>query len=460
MSVSWIPVIVAPFKKDNEKEISISLSKALMNRLGIEKKHKLHLCIGKKTKKIHIHVKESLFDEIHFSRMLLTEFRLPVQPFKLVAGYSQKKQILYLGPVVALVNDFHLDHSDEPHFGSIHAFCHELHQRIAETGGLFYIFHYKDFSETGCIGYSFEDGKWISSLHPLPDVIYNRIHSRKMEHAPGFKAFRSTIEKLDITFFNDRFLSKWEINQCLADECLLHPHIPETHLFSQKNLEDLLQKYSTVYIKPVHGSQGRNIFKLEKEETNIIWQTSQDPDSAKKAKKAAFADIFNELKPLLRNQIYIVQQGISLLEFQNRTMDFRVLVHKKQNRLWEVTSLVARISAEQQFVSNIAKGGEIMKPHMALVSCFSNDKAMELLSRIKELSIFAADAVSKKTKGLMGELGIDIGLDPDGKPWIIEVNSKPSKNSEDTPLKIRPSAKAIIQFCTKLAFDGAAELEE
>ena len=43
---------------------------------------------------------------------------------------------------------------------------------------------------------------------PIPDVVYNRIHSRKSEHTALFKKFRSSLERFGIPLFNHRFLSK------------------------------------------------------------------------------------------------------------------------------------------------------------------------------------------------------------------------------------------------------------
>ncbi|HYK72188.1 MAG TPA: YheC/YheD family protein, partial [Pseudoneobacillus sp.] len=40
-----------------------------------------------------------------------------------------------------------------------------------------------------------------------------------------------------------------------------------------------------------------------------------------------------------------------------------------------------------------------------------------------------------------------------GHPWLIEINSKPSKNFEEQEIKIRPSAKAIISYCQFLALE-------
>jgi len=101
-----------------------------------------------------------------------------------------------------------------------------------------------------------------------------------------------------------------------------------------------------------------------------------------------------------------------------------------------------------------------MRPLNALAACMSKTRALEVLALMKELSIETASIISQLSPGITGELGIDIGVDLDGKLWLIEVNSKPSKSFEDGQVKIRPSAKAIIQYCTMLAFDAAIEKEE
>ena len=74
---------------------------------------------------------------------------------------------------------------------------------------------------------------------------------------------------------------------------------------------------------------------------------------------------------------------------------------------------------------------------------------------MKELAVEIASLISRNSEGLTGELGIDIGIDTEGNPWLIEVNSKPSKNFEEQEIKIRPSAKAIILYCFKLALERA-----
>jgi D-alanine-D-alanine ligase-like ATP-grasp enzyme len=50
-------------------------------------------------------------------------------------------------------------------------------------------------------------------------------------------------------------------------------------------------------------------------------------------------------------------------------------------------------------------------------------------------------------------LGIDLAVSKGGRVWLLEVNSKPSKN-DNTAMpdqKIRPSVRQLILYCRHLA---------
>jgi glutathione synthase/RimK-type ligase-like ATP-grasp enzyme len=458
MSLSFIPICLIPIEKEIHKDTVIQISSQLLKGLCIESSPHLCLTIGKKIMNVKMKVTEIAQNEIHLPIPVFKHFSLPIQPYKFQATYEPTKHRLYLGPVVGLLSDINTD-KDAPNFRSIHLFCEELHQGFSEFGGFFYVFMYSNFTDSSASGYYFANGKWIFSEVPQPDVIYNRIHSRKLEQVKSFQSFREKLEQLTIPFFNDCFLSKWDVYEKLMLEEKIHPFIPETRIFSKENLKDLIETYKMVFIKPIHGSQGRNIIKLIKEEDQYVFQsTSATLDEI--IKKQSLHEIFQQLKPLLRNRIYIIQQGITLITHQSRAMDFRALCHKNQHHLWEVTSLVARISGEAQFVSNIARGGKTTKPLTTLKPIFQKKMAKEIILLMKELSVEAASIISSQSNGITGELGIDIGVDQSGKVWLIEINSKPSKNFEENKAKIRPSAKAIIRFCTNLAFETSLVKEE
>lgn len=449
-------ITIVPLKIANSKEIFVQMSTQFYKHLQIETPD-IKISIGKKMVKVKIQIVEMNSQEIHFPEYLFQHFSLPIQKYKFHAILKKEIHSLFLGPVVGLVTDFKNNGNEEPHFRSIHSFCEELHHCLTENGGFLYVFAYPEFSIQG---FYFDDRIWKPAELPLPDVIYNRIHSRRLEFAKEYHLFRNRLAELSIPIFNDRFFSKWEVHEHLIHENHLQSYIPDTNIFSKDNLAAFIKKYETVFIKPVHGSQGRNIFKLQKETTDFSLESSVTSGSENKKVILSYEEIYQNLKTLLNNRICIIQQGIPLLTYKSRGMDYRVLCHKNQQNNWKVTSAVARVSAEDEFVSNIARGGEIMTPINALKEIMSISEAKRVISQMKELAIETALVIDTKTSGITGELGIDIGIDQDGKPWIIEVNSKPSKSFEDGQMKIRPSAKAIIQFCTKLALDSTSELED
>lgn len=458
MSFPLTMVTIESRKPKNKNDSLVQMSSQLFTLFRLKKNHDLKIKLGQKTITTKVQTLEMDSNRIVIPENIIKEFSLPVQTYKFQAIYRPDFHILELGPVIGLLTDFSSNILEEPYFRSIHAFCEELHHGISETGGFFYVFSFEQFLNRG---YYLSNGKWCPFEHPLPDVIYNRIHSRKLEQSQKFKLFRQKLETLMIPLFNERFLSKWEVYNQIFQEKHLFPYLPKTMIFSKEHLYELAQENGTVFIKPVHGSQGRNIIKLKKEEDG--WYSIQTSIAAlyESTKNKYFLDeIYQQLHPISHNRYFIIQQGIELVTYESCAMDFRVLCHKNLNNHWQVTSIVARVAAEDEFVSNIARGGRMLRPLNVLQTCLGYKRSIEVLALMKELALKTASTIGNSSTGITGELGIDIGLDQDGKLWIIEVNSKPSKNFEDGLGKIRPSAKALIQFCTILAFDSTIVKED
>ncbi|MGF6951650.1 glutathione synthase/RimK-type ligase-like ATP-grasp enzyme [Neobacillus sp. B4I6] len=452
------PITIKPRKQKNKNDCFVQMSNQLFTNLLVNHNLDLNIKLGHKTINTKVKTIEMDPNMMVIPENILKDFCLPIQDYKFQAIYQPDLLTLELGPVIGLLTDFPSNEEGEPHFRSIHAFCEELHHGITETGGFFYVFSYDQFLNRG---YYLINGKWSPFEHPLPDVIYNRIHSRKLEHSEPFKHFRKRLETLLIPLFNERFLSKWEVYNQIFHEKHLFPFLPKTKIYTKEHLYELTQEFETVFIKPDHGSQGRNIMKLKKEEdSQFSLQTSIAALNDRSRNKYLLDEVHQLIKQILHNRFYIVQQGIELVTFESCAMDFRVLCHKNLNNHWQVTSIVARVASENEFVSNIARGGRILRPLNVLHTCLGHKKSIEVLALMKELALETASTISGSSTGITGELGIDIGVDQEGQLWIIEVNSKPSKNFEDGLGKIRPSAKALIQFCTLLAFESTIIKED
>jgi hypothetical protein len=454
-------VKLVPFSKNTSIiENSIFISKKLLSKWKLEEGMNISICIGKQIFPLTTMPIDSEETEIHLATIVMDQLHLPIKEYTMFAQFVESQHILYLAPLIALITEITEEPPNSPNFRSIHSFCEELHHVTENSGGFFYVFPLQTILSTSITGYHYQDDQWQKSKLPLPDVIYNRIHSRKLEASPFFQKFRKHLDSESILMFNDRFLSKWDIYEVLKTEEHLKPYIPCTRLYSKPNLTEMLADYSLLFLKPIHGSQGRNIIRIEKVEHGYHIQFSY----FKEQQHGVFVSTIMQLQELVeemaKKSLFIIQQGIPLINLQSRFIDFRVLCHKKENEKWKVTSVVARLSAEQQFVSNISRGGEILKPLKALSLFFDNMTSKQLLLYIRELSLEFASVISNYSEGITGELGIDIGVDLNGHPWIIEANSKPSKNVEEQEVKIRPSAKAIISYCHYLAFDKYSIEEE
>jgi glutathione synthase/RimK-type ligase-like ATP-grasp enzyme len=351
--------------------------------------------------------------------------------------------------MIAVLTEISEGEGLEPSFKKIHAFCEELNQLVTETGGFFYVFSLKGFSKEAISGFYFDGESWCKANLPLPDVVYNRIHSRWAETSKNFTAFMEIAEEFNIQVFNHRFLSKWEVHSWLMQRNNLHTFLPRTELFTTTALLKLLETYDELYIKPLSGSQGRGIYWMINDGVQFKLAFS-DKQGMNELTFSSSQEILTELTEKIGNKTHLIQEGIPLLKWEGKRLDFRVLCHRTGPDSWDVTSVVARLSAENHFASNLALGGEQLRPLKILSLFFGKDMARSKLFLLKKLALEAADCISENMNGLMVELGVDLGVDSEGNLWIIEVNSKPSKNLGELTRRIRPSAKAIIDYCNTL----------
>ncbi|WNS76745.1 YheC/YheD family protein [Bacillus sp. DTU_2020_1000418_1_SI_GHA_SEK_038] len=452
MPLSLLPITIVPTKSFQKKNHSIKISRSLIHYWGMDEAKIFDVAVGSNRIPVNIESASITKDEIIMSEDLFRELMLPIQSTQFIAQFSQNKNTLTIGPVIGLLTEINLSDEKEPNFRSIHNFCMEMHEVISEKGGFFYVFSLTDYSNGNISGYYLVNESWYKSPVPLPDVIYNRIHSRRLEASIFFKKFKTAIVSRNIPIFNDHFLSKDKVNDLFISEEYLHPFLPETLLATEQSLEELMMKYDSIYIKPIHGSQGRNIIRVSKKMNSLQVEISTSMGREQANSFHTFSQFFKWVQPFLEKRTYIVQQGIPLIKYKNNQLDFRVLCHRSLQNSWKATSAVARISAQQQFVSNIARGGEMMKPIHVLTKLSDRKTAIQQLALMKELAVETSSIIGHHSDGLMGELGVDIGVDESGKLWIIEVNAKPSKNLGENENKIRPSTKALIEYCTFLTF--------
>ena len=145
----------------------------------------------------------------------------------------------------------------------------------------------------------------------------------------------------------------------------------------------------------------------------------------------------------------LIQQGLTLIETGGRPIDFRALTQKNASGKWTITSIVSRTAGSHHFVSNLARGGTLSKVGEAVAkSNLPVSFRKGAYGRLQKAALEIARGIDTHIPAHFGELGIDLALDTSGRVWLLEVNSKPSKN-DNTPLnegKIRPSVRMMIQY--------------
>ena len=106
--------------------------------------------------------------------------------------------------------------------------------------------------------------QWRQATVPIPDVIYNRIPDRGSERSGSVLYFKEKIEAFpNCKMFNPTFFNKWSIHQRLQGHSFATQHVPETYIApTVSRIENMLQKYRMVYLKPGSGSLGLGIIKV------------------------------------------------------------------------------------------------------------------------------------------------------------------------------------------------------
>jgi glutathione synthase/RimK-type ligase-like ATP-grasp enzyme len=293
-------------------------------------------------------------------------------------------------------------------------------------------------------------------LMPAPDVVYNRLTTRKQENLPTVQHFVKQIKQsYGSHVFNEKFLDKSEVFEALKKDGNLHKYLPESHsLRNFSMLRSMCSRHPVVFLKPVRGSLGKGIIRLVRVGPES-WQASYATLSGtRKQTFESLNKLYASISAKMKSVQYLIQQGLTLIEIGGRPVDFRALSQKNAEGRWSVTSIVSRTAGTDHFVSNLARGGTLSRVRDAVAKSnlpliYRADASLKL----REAAIDIAKGIEERIPAEFGELGIDLALDTTGRVWLLEVNSKPSKN-DNTPLtegKIRPSVRMMIQYARYLS---------
>ena len=278
---------------------------------------------------------------------------------------------------------------------------------------------------------------WKYGSAPIPSTIYRRNFHQNENRINQLK------ELTNHQLFNSYHFKKSDL-YLLQDEPVICNHLPKTHLLTDiEELITFLHEEMKIILKPAHLSRGRGIFILELNEKYAGYMLY---DYRKKYRvqhliqdKHALIEMLKSLNILDRN--YIFQTYIPLLKVNERPFDIRVVMQKANVKEWKCLGIECRVAGENEDLTNIARGGSAMTLEEVV-----NQSGLSLShSSVRENVLTLCHYFCKvmdKNREHFAEFGLDIALDENGYPWIIEANIFPSfkgfkKMDYDTYLKIR-----------------------
>ena len=248
--------------------------------------------------------------------------------------------------------------------------------------------------------YRFDGEKWSKVENIEIDVVFDKY--RFDDETVGLK------ERIGQDF---PVLNRFEVERICKDKHLAYEkfpkHHPETRKANFENVEEMLEKYDKVVIKPLSAHAGEGV--------KIIEDISEYEESAGN----------------IAQQFIDSSSGIEKLDVEG-VHDLRVVVVDGN----PVISYIRQ--PESGFVANVAQGGTMDFVPIEDVP----EDAMKIVNKV-------VDVLSQKHF----VCGVDMIFDQNQKPWILELNSKPGMSFyDDQEIKEwkQPYIEAVVKSLAEI----------
>lgn len=444
---------------------TVMMTASLMKKLGCTNGMSVRLACGNKEVITRItlarkHTKDAIFVPQRIANLLA----LPTSSTCRICFHHKT---LRIGPVIGILTTGFTGSQVKPFGGRTGLFQQFLLAGI-EANPIFYVFtpamvNWRDETVSGwLIRYqpSLQQYVWKMERMPLPDVVYERVPNRKMELVPSVVNCKARLlnQKHRIHWFNQGFFNKWDIHEQLYNHPFVSGYFPETVRSPNVTvLKDMLRRHRMIYLKPSGGSLGLGIIRITYDPKTGYYCRYHDLQSQRNVLKR-FTSLDKLVKYVFAHQTaridkYIAQQGIRLIRQNDRPVDFRLHLHKDRRNEWQVTGIAAKVAGLGSVTTHVRTGGSVI-PADDLFRAIYGSNRPELRLKLERAAKEIAMALEETTDGLLGELGMDMGIDIEQRVWMFEVNSKPGRHIFHHPrLRVagRQSAYYITEYSMKLA---------
>ncbi|GIO12571.1 endospore coat-associated protein YheD [Cohnella xylanilytica] len=438
-----------------QPERIVWFSSPLAKLLKLNGRKSVNVKLGRDTVPATVRTINRKGHHVFLSAGLRRSVRIPKTGNVFIAAAENEE--IQLGPLIGILTDSGTRSSAAP-FGVRTSFVKQLLQ-LGQKKAYFFAFTPRDINwqqETVHGWFLDGGGGWIRKVVPLPDVVYNRLSSRRAETGAAITALRDRFVKKKIPFFNWSFFNKSDVYSLLDKDPEALRHLPESvNNPAPEKIRELLEKHQFLYYKPTGGSLGNGIYRLTYHPRRGYFARYRRNGANVLLRFNNFSSLMKMLRTRHGSGLssYVVQQGIRLIEIENCPIDFRFHMHKDGNNNWVVAGIGAKKAGRGSVTTHIKNGGSLMTPEHALGRTFG-DRAQEVLADAKQVAIRLSEAIERNYAHTLGELGLDIGIDRDANVWMFEANAKPGRSIFKHPAlkeQGRASLEYILDHCLYLS---------
>ncbi|WP_054636637.1 YheC/YheD family protein [Thalassobacillus sp. C254] len=234
---------------------------------------------------------------------------------------------------------------------------------------------------------------------------------------------------MEVVLINPSSLGNWEVYNYFSSVKSLEKYLLETMLYTDpEDLFYMIKKHQTIYLKGVIGRKGKNVLRVEHLPSNEFQCTHYNY-----RKRKVYSQVYGNVNDLLhfiqefyKDQKFMIQEGIDLLEIDNRRVDLRAELQRKTTGEVQVTGVSARMSQENSPITTHANAIPLNDLFTKLK--LTKKERVKVRKRIKRFLLKTYKETEYKY-GEFVEIGIDFALTKDMQIRFIECNSQSAKVS-------------------------------
>ncbi|KRM12021.1 YheC/YheD family protein [Paucilactobacillus suebicus] len=315
-----------------------------------------------------------------------------------------------------------------------------------------------NFEKNKVDGSFFDNGEWINREFSFPSVIDNILVNKNNAE------ILNKLSKYTLVM-NHRIGSKSSMYPFLKNDPAFKPYfIPTVNVTSKQQILEMLNEYGSVIIKPGNGRLARGIVKIYKEDEGFKTSTVIDnSEQDNHLDNTQFDSFLNNLSL----SSYVCQPLIDTTTDDGNPFHVRMLVRKNEMGRFELVKSYVEIGVLNKVVSNMHVGGGLVWLD-TLIDGLYPEKPQKLLHELNEMSTTLPQAFQDHYSYSISALGIDVAIDKDGHPWVMEVNAGPGHEYvklEDLELRVRTyvylcrQAKDAKSFSNSTSYETAADIK-